>query len=511
MSDATAPAPAKATLTPAQAAARLWLSAYRVELTLFAVSFMVLAGFSSERFLRQSAAPHFVYQSKAWLDGHLDLDPQVLPNLEDWACVREVNGAKQRCEGQIVAGDKWYVSFPSFPALVMLPFVALHGYQFNDTSFGVFFGALAVALFYGWLRQLQQREGSGRSDTDNVVLAVTLGFGTLFFYSAIRGEVWFSAEVMGVAFTCLYARNAMGARRPVLAGLFYSMAVLTRTPLLFSGVFFVMEALCPTPGKRFEELKSATQGPGMRKLWLFAAGAAPLALLHGWYNMARFGSVTEFGHSFLYFNRVNADIKDFGLFHPHYLARDIDAALVMLPELHIGRSLSDFALSYSPWGMSLLLTLPLLVFVFVTPQKAKSLAWSAGAAALVLFASWLFPEEGPEGGGNRPTWVWLAVVVLVGVWWVGFSQDLKPARLKTPLIVTALCCAVPGLFYQNTGYVQFGFRFSLDYTPYLMAAFAVSAWPLRHRAVQAALALGFVVNFWGAIAFRGYTEGARHW
>lgn len=505
MSDVTAPA---ATVTPTQAAVKLWLSAYRVELLLFAISFVVLAGFSSMRFLRQSAAPHFVYQSKAWLEGRLDLDPQVLPNLEDWACVREVGGVKKRCEGQILVSDKWYVSFPSFPAVVMLPFVALHGYQFNDTSFGVFFGALAIALFYAWLRQLQQREGSGRTDVENIVLAVTLGFGTLFFYCAIRGEVWFAAEVMGVAFTCLYARNAMGARRPVLAGLFFSMAVLTRTPLLFSGVFFVMEAVCPTPGKRVAELKAL--GPeARRKLGLFAAGAAPLALWHAWYNQARFGSFATFGHEFLYNNRVNADIDAWGLFHPHYLARNVDAALVMLPELRGGNLL------YSPWGLSLLLTLPLLVFIFVSPQKKQSLQLSIGAAAAVVVLSARFPEEPPPPGdfpiGHRGMIVWLAVVALFGVWWVGFSQDEKQARLKVPLVVTALCCAVPGLFYQNTGYAQFGFRFSVDYAPYLLAAFAVSGWPLRHRAVQVALGLGFMVNFWGAVGFRGYTEGMRGW
>lgn len=508
MSEATAPA-AQQQPSPTTAAVKLWLQAYRVELILFAVSFVVLAGFSSMRFLRQSAAPHFVYQAKAWLEGHLALDPQVLPNLEDWACVREVNGQKVRCEGQIQPTDKWYVSFPSFPAVVMLPFVALHGYQFNDTSFGVFFGALAIALFYSLLRELQQREGSGRSDKENIALAATLGFGTLFFYCAIRGEVWFSAEVMGVAFTCLYMRNAIGARRPVLAGLFFSMAVLTRTPLLFSGVFFVLEALAPTPGKRVEELKAFSKSPGLKKLGLFAAGAAPLALWHAWYNAARFGSIAEFGHRFFYNNRVNADIDAWGLFHPHYLQRNIDAAFLLLPEWARGQ------LMYSPWGLSLLLTMPLLVFIFISPERKQSLQLSIGAACAVLVLSRLFPEEPPPPGdfpiGHRSPIVWIAVVALFGVWWVGFSQDQKQARLKVPLVVTALCCAIPGMFYQNTGYAQFGFRFSLDYTPYLLAAFAVSAWPLRNRAVQVALALGFLVNFWGAVGFRGYTEGMRGW
>lgn len=36
----------------------------------------------------------------------------------------------------------------------------------------------------------------------------------------------------------------------------------------------------------------------------------------------------------------------------------------------------------------------------------------------------------------------------------------KP-RLHWPLWVTVAACALPGFFYQNTGYAQFGFRFSI--------------------------------------------------
>jgi hypothetical protein len=77
--------------------------------------------------------------------------------------------------------------------------------------------------------------------------------------------------------------------------------------------------------------------------------------------------------------------------------------------------------------------------------------------------------------------------------------------------LTVAACALPGLFYQNTGYIQFGFRFSLDYTPYLLLLFAVGGWPLRNRWVMSAALLGMLVNFWGATAFRGYTEIVRNW
>jgi hypothetical protein len=423
-----------------------------VEVALFLAAALVLSFMSSQRFLRQSAAPHFVYQAQAWLEGRLDIDPEVLPNIEDWACVREVGGEKVRCEGPLRPTDRWFVSFPSFPAAVMLPFVALHGYQFNDTSFGVLVGALAVALFYALLRRMSEEGDSARTQGENAALALLLGFGTLFFSCAIRGEVWFSAEVMGVALSCLYLRHALRARRPVLAGLFFSMAVLTRTPLVFTGLFFLLEALCPERGGRLLQLRAALARPGaaLRRVGLFALGAAPLALAAAAYNVYRFGRVAEFGHRFLYNNRVNVDIDRWGLFHPVYLGRNLRAAFLELPQL----SLSPPRLGYDPQGLTLLLTLPLLVFLLV-PRARPRLHW--------------------------PLWLTVAVT------------------------------ALPGLLYQNTGYMQFGFRFSLDYTPHLLALFAVGAWSLRNRWVAAAATLGVLVNFWGAVAFRGFTEYVRNW
>jgi hypothetical protein len=434
------------------AAIRVWTQAYRVEIALFGICLVTFAFFSSQRFLRQSAAPHFVYQAQAWLEGRLDVDPEVLPNLEDWACVREIGGAKVRCEGPVRPGDRWYVSFPPFPALLMLPFVALHGYQFNDTSFSVMAGALAVAFFFSLLRFLSHEREIDRSRRENLALALVLGFGTVFFYCTIRGEVWFTAEVIGVGLTALYLRNSVRARRPLLAGLFFSMATLTRTPLLFAGLFFVLEALFPEPESRLQQLRSLPRRwePVLRKLGLFAIGAAPLALLAAAYNDYRFGSPAEFGHRFLYNNRVNADIDRWGLFDLHYLARNLEAALLKLPQIQ----LDPLRLSYDPNGLSLLLTLPLIVFVFIPRER-----W----------------------------------------------------RIQLPLWLTVGACALPGFFYQNTGYMQFGFRFSLDYTPYLLVLFAASGWPLRNRWVQSVIALGVLVNFWGAVAFRGYTEYVRNW
>jgi hypothetical protein len=437
-------------VTVPRVVARTWFRAYQAELWVFLVAAFALACFSGPRFLRQSAAPHFVYQAKAFLDGRLDLDPQTLPNLEDWACVRQMGAAKTRCAGPPRPGDKWYVSFPAFPAVLMLPFVALHGWQFNDTSFGVLLGALAIALFYSLARALEARGEMARTRDEALFLAMVLGFGTLFFSCAIRGEVWFLAEVLGVLLTCLYLRAAVGGSHPILAGALWSMATLTRTPLVFTALFFLLEVVAPGPTGRWQQLQEALRRPRsvLRPLLLFAAGAAPLALLAALFNWARFGSLGEFGHSFLYDNRVNADIDAHGLFSPVYLARNIQAALLMLPRVQW----NPFRLDYDPRGLSLLVTMP----------------W------LVLLA---FPKARP--------------------------------RLHWPLWLTVAVCALPGLFYQNTGYMQFGFRFSLDYTPYLVLLLGISGWPFRALLVRVLVSAAVLVNTWGALAFRGYTELVR--
>jgi hypothetical protein len=388
-----------------------WLRAHRLELALLLGSFAVLALFSGSRFLHQSRAPHFIYQADAWLHGQLHLRSPP-PDDNDWARV----------------GSRWYVSFPPGPALLMLPGVALFGLQFVDVSFTVAFAAVNVLLLFLVLERLRRGGESERTREENAALALLFAFGTVAFSCSIRGEVWFTAEVLGVTATCLYLLAAHRAAHPLLAGAAWSFAAVTRTPLVFSAVFFACEVVACGGGRS-----------RWRRALLFAAGAAPLLAFAGWANFSRFGSPADFGHAHFWNNRVNADIRAHGLFSLHYLERQLHAAFTRLPRLEGG------GLTYDPDGMSLFVTTP-------------------------LFALLLWPRARP--------------------------------RLHVPLWLTVAATALPGFLYQNTGYVQFGYRFSLDYTPYLMLLLAVGARPM-HRAFQALALAGVVVNAWGALVFRG--------
>jgi len=406
---------------------RSWASAHRVDLLLFGFSLFVYVLSSGSLLAAQSQAPHFVWQADAFLHGQLHLTARP-PNLNDWVFER----------------GRWYVSFPPLPAVLMMPFVALRGLSFNDVAFTLPFAAANVALLYRLLRRIQQVEGGSRSEWDHAVFALVFGFGTLAWSCSIRGEVWFTAEVVGVTFTLLYLHAALRAKHPVLAGAALACGTLCRTPIAFSAVFFLLEAFLDGGLLDGANLRAALGDPqrrnkAVKRVALFAASAAVISAPMAWMNAVRFGNPAEFGHSHLYANRVNLDIRAHGLFSFHYLGRNLRSAFLLLPKL----DLQPFRLGYDPNGMSLLVTTP-------------------------LFALLLFPRERP--------------------------------RLWRLLWITLAAVALPGFLYQNNGWQQFGFRFSLDYTPYLIILLALSG-----RALDGVFwllaALGVAVNAWGAAVF----------
>lgn len=400
-----------------------WARAHRVEGILFLVAFVVYALASGVRLFHQSAAPHFIYQAEAWLHGRLSL-PVDPPNLNDWA----------------YANGRFYVSFPPFPAVVMLPFVALFGYQLNDTFFTVCIAALNVPLLYVVLSRYARSGDAPRTRNEILWLTFFYAFGTVAFYMGIRGEVWFTAETMGVTLALLYLLFAHEARRPLAAGMVLGCAALTRVPLAFACVFFAMELVAPD-GHFDRDALGTRRREVIRKALVFAAPVVVFAAGMMWMNAARFGNPFDFGHAHLYDNRVNAWVSKYGLFSYHYLQKNLQSAFTLLPVV----TMHPFRVSFSGDGLSIFVTTPLFLLL-------------------------LWPKRRPRL--HRAMWLTVAVV------------------------------ALPALFYMNDGYFQFGYRFSLDWTPFLFVLLAMGGRPVN-RTFKVLGLIGVVVGLWGALAFTG--------
>jgi hypothetical protein len=161
-----------------------------------------------------------------------------------------------------------------------------------------------------------------------------------------------------------------------------------------------------------------------------------LACVH---NQLRFGNPFDFGYEHLTV-AWQARMKKWGLFHYHYLARNLGVMLTSLP--------------------------------FVTPGEAVPFRINGHGLAL-----WV----------TTPLYLWL-------LW----PRRRSPVHLG--LWLTVLAVALPTLLYQNSGWVQFGYRFSNDYAAFLFLLLGIGGYRFGKLWMLAAV-WAVVVNAFGAASF----------
>jgi len=419
---------------------RRWVAALGMYVVLLIV-YAAVAG--RDRLTQHTQFNHFALLAEAWLDGRLDLgkDPPDHAQNNDFARYH----------------DKWYVPFPALPAALLMPLVKIAGNadRVRDGQFFVWLAPLGpVLLFFAFerLRSAQRWQGSLLRS-----LALALGFalGSVYFFTAVQGTVWFAAHVVAVATMAAYVLCSIDARHPWLAGLMLGLGYWSRAPLLFAFPLFLFEAARVSkrvPHGDVEPTVEATppDTPQPRK-WLDAwreldvrrftqvglAFALPLALAFGLsllHNAARFDDPFDVGYRHLQIT-WQGRIAKWGLFHYHYLAKNLGVVLTSLPWLQPFR--------INAHGLALWVTTPAFVYL-------------------------LWPK--------------------------------RTGRGYTAFIVTAACVGIPALFYQNTGWMQFGYRFSNDYAVFLFCALALCGRRLGPT-FWALTLVAVAINAFGAVTF----------
>jgi hypothetical protein len=397
---------------------------------------------------------HFALLAESWLAGRVDLGgpPPAYAGYNDFALF----------EG------KWFIVFPPFPAVLLLPLVALGG-RATDVQDGQLFIWLAGIGPAALLLALEKLRRAGRAHSrarTSLLLALLFAFGTVYFFTAEQGTVWYAAHVVSVALAAFYLLFALEAERPLLAGTMLGLGFLTRSPLLLAAPLFLLEAWRvsirpeagrpepppePRGGSPYDRARTWLRGRlacsarvdrlRLLKLWgLFLLPLAGAVLFALWHNQARFGDPFDFGYRHL---RVawQTRMQHWGLFHYHYLAKNLGVMLTSLP-----------------W--------------ITKPPTAAPLQINAHGLAL-----WV----------TSPFYLWLL--------WP--RQTAAPHRA---LWITTLAVALPTLLYQNTGWIQFGYRFSNDYAVFLFALLAIGGYRLRTWFVIAAC-WAVLVNAFGAATF----------
>lgn len=251
----------------------------------------------------QNSYPSYQLQAQAWLDGRLDLG-QDYPWLE-----------------LAIYEDRYYVSFPPFPSMLLLPFVAVFGTDFHDGWLALASAAIGLLCAARLIHTLRPRE------TKLWLLIPLLYLANGWLFIGLNAWVWFFAQ--NLCFTLCMAsllcatRGQTGAALLLLACAFGCRPmVLLYTPVLL----YLSYAAAPQPGFRRWLLHSLPKA-----LPALLLGCVYMAL-----NQARFGSPFEFGHTYLPEFQRAAE----GQFSLSYLPGNA-LRLLRLPALKDGRLAFD--------------------------------------------------------------------------------------------------------------------------------------------------------------------------
>ena len=317
---------------------------------------------------RSSHWAHYIYLADAFLNGSL-------------ALVRVPNDAGDMAQ----IGQKLYVVFGPFPALLLMPFVPLLGRETPDILVLAITALVGVWAFHRLLATIH-----GPQDRVRLACAtLTFALGTAMHYGVAMGNVWLHAQITATVLQ-VCALLAAVSGRALATGLLLGLTVLTRPTTTLAAPFAAWLLW-----SRRDRVPDAA-APGMRTWLALALPIVAAAALHGAYNMARFGSPTDAGyHDILMGAEFETLVQRYGRLSLHFLWPNLHGWLLRGPMFNGSAWVPD------PHGMSLLLTTPYLLLA-LWPRKVSRLEVFAWLSFVVIaLPSLLYYNDGWVHFGQR--------------------------------------------------------------------------------------------------------------
>ncbi len=343
-----------------------------------------------------------------------------------------------------------YLPLGPLPAVALIPALPFMG--LGQARVMAWVGHL-LTLLNGWL--LYNVLGRAGVEGERRWWAMLLFFGgTVYLSAAVVGTSWFFAHILTTTLLLWAIFETLGKGRAWVVGLALGLAATARFTALFALPFFLWMLWARSRG-RWPAIEVSNDKPeaasvgrvelAARVGWLMLGLAGPLGLLFA-YNWARFGSGLESGyaHAVLAYLPL-AQALDQGLFSLAHIPKNLFMLLLQGPLPYPSSDAAVLLPPYvtpSPWGMGIFYTSPALLYAF-------------------------------------------------------------RANLRSPLVRACLLgiasIMVPIITYYGIGWVQFGYRYALDFIPMLLLVAALSFPKPMTRAARALVIASVAVNIWGTL------------
>lgn len=262
---------------------RAHIKALAAGISLLALALLLYHSLAGGTLLAQNPYDSYLLQAQNWLAGRTYIaDGQNYPWLE-----------------LAIFEGSYYLSFPPVPSVLCLPFAAA-GLSLSNLLQAVY----ALILFAGVYCCFWQ---AGAGPDVCLFWAFFVNIGSGVFWLSLSGGVWFIAQLLNLCFVFwgvfFWLRQSWPAAFFLLA-----LAVGCRpfTAVLALGLYLPV-------------LARHLQKRAFGRIAAFSLPPLLVALALGGYNLARFGSALEFGHSYLpEFMRA-----EYGQFSPMYFWQNL--------------------------------------------------------------------------------------------------------------------------------------------------------------------------------------------
>lgn len=335
-------------------------------------------------------------------------------------------------------GGRWYVPFPPLPALLLMPWMAFMGLaRTNPLALSIVMGAASVMFVSRMLDALAARGAAPERRADRRWLVLLFALGCVHWQVVSDGAVWFLAQTCTLTFVVAAACFAAERRNPALIGLMLAGALLGRPNVLFVFPFLAALALYDT------SIGAVSMEPRRLRDWVLRSIAPIIAsvFLLAAYNYARFENPFDFGY------------------------QDQNVSAELMRDLH---QVGQFSLRHAPRN---------LYYMLFGPPR-----WPADARLPL-----------PNDHGMS------LFITMPALFWLFLSRRRDPLISATWISIGLLL--LPLVLYYNTGWRQFGYRFSLDFMIPIVALLASVARQRVSLALRSAIVVGVLVNAWGVVAW----------
>jgi hypothetical protein len=449
-----------------------------------------------------------------------------------------------------IYNDKYYPLEPPGTALVILLGVAIFGLSINQTFVSLVVGAITAGIVWRLSR------GIMASMPQQVALTILFAFGTVYWWNSTYYGVWYFNHAVAVLFLCAAVYETLVSKRPLTAGLLLGAAYITRAPTIWAFPFFLI--MFSDQWLAWVKDRPLWKRINLKPLLLFGAGAGVFVVGFAVLNLIRFDTPSpqasyDHWHAYEQLSQPGGMLEH-GLVSTEHIQRHrsifFEKPLYMTDEKPY---------IYPSWnGAAFWATTPAFLYAFLAAIRKRWLRW-AGAALMGLSILFLVIVPRLGAGSTRPAWLdrepqgglasaidgvldflqwnswarwqtqWPTDEVVFGLpvlsWLILLPFALLIVvssyfafRNGNRLVLACWAAVIPVVAVHflaaSTGWPQFGYRYILDYVPFVF----LLTWQgmgdrLRWHHV-ALIAISVLISFCGVLwvnKFEPDLVGGIHW